>query len=643
MPSPETAARRGRLNALYPIGLVAGVALVLAGLALDASRISALTDLKANLLHNTWIQRELFVTARLWCLFTGSLLALAGALLWIFPGGAGRLVDALRAVATAVERRPSIAAAAVTLLVLAKSVIQFLLYRNGYVAYGADDFARTLSADYWLHHPAGGAPGDSWLGFAGSVWLPLPDVVYGLGLAIHRDLFFSPKIENLLFSGAIVVAAYFLGRAPFGRVAGLVTAALAAFQPWLVWLGLSGMTSDLPSILLILVFATFMFRWFETDRPRALLISAGSLGLAHGFRHESWCFAAVFSILLVFLVISRWREQRLTSQWLAFVAGALVLINAFPVGWMAKTYFAQGQWMPHLSWSQWTPQPATGGAAGPEMSSSEISYMGIPLLAGGSFPIEIALSLAGMVFVLRRRLGTPHYLYLIVLAAAALSFTAAFKGQIAASIVFARYLVPFVMVALPYAGGLIARPLTARDERRPLALGALVVLLAALTFSVLRAFNYPAQFPADAISAGWTIRTLQETGAISPSGKILIERAEDWGDLGVVALANRPERFVVLNELAYRQTALWKKSANRPAPIPRRVEDGVRGTVCENEFQDEPCRTSVIREGFELAVLSSPERAASFAKAFQTRSRVVGRYHLFDLKTEPARASPDRR
>ncbi|HEX7777674.1 MAG TPA: hypothetical protein VF424_00460, partial [Vicinamibacterales bacterium] len=193
MPSPEPAARGGRLNALYPIGLVAGVALVLAGLFLDASRVSAIAGLNPDLLQNPWIRRE-FVTAQMWCLVTGSLLALAAALLWIFPGASGRMIDALRAVAIAVERRPSMAAATVTLLVLAKSVIQFLLYRNGYVAYGADDFARTLSADYWLHHPAGAAPGDGWLGFAGSVWLLLPDVVYGLGLAIHRDLFFSPKI-----------------------------------------------------------------------------------------------------------------------------------------------------------------------------------------------------------------------------------------------------------------------------------------------------------------------------------------------------------------------------------------------------------------------------------------------------------------
>ena len=334
-----------------------------------------------------------------------------------------------------------------------------------------------------------------------------------------------------------------------------------------------------------------------------------------------------------------WRTGLVLPQWAPYLAAAIQLSSLYVFARRdMKTQDGYFRGFPAL-WNL-VAFYLVVGAPGPEMSSSEISYMGIPLLAGGAFPVEIALSLAGMVFVLRRRLGRPHYLYLIVLAAAALSFTAAFKGQIAASIVFARYLVPFVMVALPYAGGLIAQPLTAPHERRPLALGALVVLLAALTFSLSRAFNYPAQFPADAISAGWTIRTLQESGTISPSGKILIERAEDWGDLGVVALANRPERFVVLNELAYRQTALWRKSANRPAPIPRRIEDGVRGTVCGNEFQDEPCRTSVMREGFELAVLSSPERAASFGKAFQTRSWVVGRYHLFDLKTEPARASP---
>lgn len=638
MPSPEPATRR--LNALYPLCVVAGAVLVLAGLVLDASRLLALAGLAPDQLRNTWVRQE-FVTARVWCIVTGSLLALAGGLLWRFPAASIRAADALRNATLSAEQRPSIVVVALALLVLAKTVIQFLLYRNGYVAYGADDFARTLSADYWLHH--GGGSGDSWLGFAGSVWLPLPDVVFGLGLAIHRDLFFTPKIENLVFSAVIVVAAYFLGRTLFGRVAGLITAALAAFQPWLVWLGISGMTSDLPSILLIVVFAAYMFRWFETDQPRALLTAAGSLGLAHGFRHESWCFTAVFSILLVLIVMSRWRKKRLTPQWLALVASALLIMNAFPVVWMAKTYFGQGAIMPHFSWSQWSSQPSTGSVPGPEMSSSEISYMGIPLLAGGSFPFEILLSLAGIIFLLRRNARRSHRLYVTVLAAAALSFTAAFKGQIAASIVFARYLVPFVIVALPYAGGLFSRLLASSHERRPMAIGALVVLLGTLTFDVSRAFNYPDQFPTDAISAGWTIRKLQDTGAISPAGKVLIERAEDWGDMGVVALANRPERFVVLNELAYRQTALWRKSANRPAPIPRRIEDGVRGTVCERDFQAEPCRTSVIREGFDLAVLSSPARADSFGKAFGARSRVVGRYHIFDLKADASRASPDRR
>jgi Dolichyl-phosphate-mannose-protein mannosyltransferase len=562
----------------------------------------------------------------------------------MFPDAAGRVANACRAGAQALDRSPSLAAIAVAGLVAVKTAVQILILGRGYVAYGADDFTRRLSADYWLLHPSTLVPGDGWLGFAGSVWLPLPDYLFGLGLAIHRDLFFTPPIENLLISSGIVVAAYVLGRTLFGRAAGVFTAALAALQPWHVWLGASGMSSDPPSILLIMIFAAYLFRWFKTDRPRTLMAAAVSLGLAHGFRHESWCFAAVTSIVLVIIAFSRWRKNRLTARWASGVAAALVLMNAFPVLWMAKSFLIQGEWMPHFSWSQWNPPAsAAAEAPGPEMASSDISYMGIPLLAGGSFPFEIALFLIGAVVVLRSRVRGPHRLFLTILAAAFLVFAIGFKGQIAASIVFARYLVPFVMVALPYAGGLLRSLLDAGHARRQAALAACVITLAVIGFDVLRAFNYPSQFPADAISAGWTLRNLQDTGAVSPSAKVLIERAEDWGDLGIVVLTNRPERFVVLNELAYRQTALWRKSANRPAPISARLEDGVRGTVCGEDFQLEACRTSVAGEHFELVILSSPRRALSFEKAFGAPARIVGRYHIFDLRAAGDRSPLPRR
>jgi len=623
---------------------LAGFAMLLVGLFLNWAGILGILGLPRDQLQNLWVRREL-VTVRMWCTFTGTILLVVTFIRWKSPPLADRLSNAIRKWADVIERVPLAIPLALTALVLAKSVLQLCLYMSGYAAYGADDFTRTISADYWLRHWNVVPQEDGWLGFASSVWLPLPDYLFGLGLAVHRDLFFTPRIENLILSGVVVVAAYFLGRELFGRTAGFLTATLVALQPWHVWLGFSGMTSDLPSILFITVFAAFVFRWLETDRPRALLAAASALGLAQGFRHEGWCFGAAFSLFLVWRAVARAREGRLTRQWLTVVAVALTIMNAFPVFWMARTFYLQGDVMPHLSWSPWrSPGPAAADA--PEPASGGIGYLGMPLLAGGAFPLEFALSIAAVVLVLKSDARRALRQYLIVLAASVLSLAIGFKGQMAASIVFLRYLLPFVVVLLPYAGGLLAQLVTRSEQRRNhAALTSFVIVTSMVAFDVLRSFNYPSQFPVDAIDTGWHLRALQETGTLSPDSKILIERAEDWVDLGIVALANKPERFVVLNERAFRQTALLKRSANRPTPIPPRVEDGVRGSICGNDFQVEACRNSVLKEGFDVVILSSPARIASFRTAIPAVSRSLGRYWVFDLRPErPAITQPrDRR
>ena len=91
-----------------------------------------------------------------------------------------------------------------------------------------------------------------WGGRGGSIFrgvragLPFPDYLFGLGLALHRDLFITPKIMNLLLLGIAVIVVYFLGRELFGRTAGLFTATVFAFQPWNVWLGISGILQICP-------------------------------------------------------------------------------------------------------------------------------------------------------------------------------------------------------------------------------------------------------------------------------------------------------------------------------------------------------------------------------------------------------------
>jgi dolichyl-phosphate-mannose-protein mannosyltransferase len=642
-PAPGLAAV-DRLAALDRFYLFGGLALFLIGLVLDWSLLVGLTGLPVDQQRGIWLQGEM-TNARVWCLFTGALLMTAG-VVSRYASLAARWCDALRKPAVAIESGRVLVPAVLIALVVAKSAIEIAIYAKGYAAYGADDFARSLSADYVFHHSAPAHAGDGWVGFAGSPWLPFPDYLYGLGLMIHRDLYLTPRFQNLIISAVAVAAAFFLGRELFGRVAGVLTAALVALQPWHEWLGFSGMTSDLPSIVLITLFATLMFRWFEDDQPRTLVSAAGSLGIATGFRHESWCLAAAFSAVLAFITISRLRQRRLTRQWLTGTVCALVMMTAFPVAWTTHSFLTQGDFLPHLSWSQWRgPSPSGAAMPDPEASSSGMGNMNLLLLAGGAFPLEIALSIAGIIWALKSTRARSHLQYLGVLAIAMLGFAIGFKGRLAASIVFARYLVPFIVMLLPYAGGWLAsllRPTPVLARQRAAVLGAVVIVLSVGMFDVLRTFNYPAQFPGDALSAGWTLRQLQENGAVPAEAKILIERAEDWGDLGIVTLAGHPERFVVLNELAYRQAALAHRSANRPAPIPKRPEDGVRGTVCEEDFAAEPCRKSVLDERFDLVILSSPRRIESFRKSFPGGARVVGRYYIFNLKADrtPSSAEP---
>jgi uncharacterized membrane protein len=161
-------------------------------------------------------------------------------------------------------------------------------------------------------------------------------------------LFLTPKIVNLIVSGIAVIAVYFLGRELFGRTAGFLTASLFAFLPWHVWLGISGLTSDLPSVVLIALFGLFFFRWLETDQPRALLAAAGYLFVANGFRYENWLFSLIFSLLIISSTVSCWRQGRLDRQSLTVAICSVTIINAFPIIWMAAFHSVSGSWLPAL-------------------------------------------------------------------------------------------------------------------------------------------------------------------------------------------------------------------------------------------------------------------------------------------------------
>jgi hypothetical protein len=618
------------------IGLfAAGLVLLVIGLSFDWTAVLARLGFPAHELSNPWVRGDIRAVRGV-CVLLGALLGVSGFLLWRFPRIVAAFAGRVEHVAEPGARHPLLVPTILLALVMAQTALQLLLYFLGYRAFSADDFGRPLSAAHWLRDPSFDLGMDGWLGLAGSGWLSLSDYLLGAALLVYPDLYVTPRIVNLILSSVAVVTTYVLGRELFGRRVGLVAAFLLAFQPWIVWLGMSGMSSDLPCLVAIPLFGTYFYRWLRTDRSSALLASAGFLTFANGFRYEAWLFSAVTSIVVVVLGVWRWRRGALTRHWALGVAAGLVLYNALPVGWMAASYVAYGDWLPALHGIN---AFMVAGMASQTVRTE--TQMGIPLMAAGSFPFEIALSLAGIALIPAAYRTRPLRLYLVMVAATALLFSVVFRGQLAAWLHIARYLMGFIMLALPCAGLLVVRLLRARQPWRSEGVLAACVILATITaFDVTRALNYPRGFPQDAIAAGWTLRHLQEAGAIRDDAKILIERGRDFGDLSTVVLAGRPERFVVLNELAYRQMALSGLLANRPALAPGLEGKGVRGTLCGDDLREPACRDSILREQFDLVILSSPARVNSFAETFGGRSWTIGRYHIFEMTSPEASGVP---
>src|SRR5215471_2658928 len=302
-----------------------GIALLLIGLSLDWAHLLTIVRFPTGELNNPWVRADL-ATLRGVCVVVATALILSRITLWRHHHVVANLANKIDVLSATAGQSPFFIPLSLTSLVLIKTTLQLGLYLIGYTAYGADDFARSLSADYWLYYRKLDLGWDGWLGLGGSGWLPFSDYIFGLALALHRDLYLTPKVVNLVISGAAVIGVYFLGRELFGRAAGLLTACLFAFQPWHVWLGISGMTSDLPSVGLITLYGMFLVRWLRTDAPLALLMAAGTLAVATGFRYENWLFAVVFSVLIVFITFSRWRRGHLASSWAAVAACALVVV-----------------------------------------------------------------------------------------------------------------------------------------------------------------------------------------------------------------------------------------------------------------------------------------------------------------------------
>src|SRR5262249_31408705 len=167
--------------------------------------------------------------------------------------------------------------------------------------------------------------------------------------------------------------------------------------------------------------------------------------------------------------------------------------------------------------------------------------------------------------------------YLLIIVTTILLFAAAFKGRLPLDSNGERILLPYIILLLPFAGFLLVRLFQAYSLGQPgYAIFAALLLLTLGTFDITRAFNYPAKkYDRDAFAAGWTLRMLQEIENIPDDGKILVEKGEQWIPFPILALANKSERFVVLDESDV-------------------------GKACSSSFQTAACREQVFDGTFNM-------------------------------------------
>ena len=163
-----------------------------------------------------------------------------------------------------------------------------------------------------------------------------PVVKLLIGLAIYLNTHFGGRLSVLfaartpsIVSGTLlVVAVYWFGRAPFGRVTALLAALCLAVSPWLVYFSA---LAYLDMTMTLLITVAYLLLWPAIQQPRLYLLSAVFAGLGVASKYTA---ALVIPGMILFIayyfIAIRPRlapNQRTPVPWLWWLA-ALILLPA---------------------------------------------------------------------------------------------------------------------------------------------------------------------------------------------------------------------------------------------------------------------------------------------------------------------------
>ncbi len=153
-------------------------------------------------------------------------------------------------------------------------------------------------------------------------FLPLYPVSIATINLFVPDLETAGKLGNALLSAACVFPLYSMGRAVFGRRAGIAAAALFAFEPISVAWASVPMSEGLFTLLTCLS-AMFFLRWLKRGRRRDLYLAAAAAGLTAVTRWEGMLLIACEGAFLLYY----WHRGRARLEHV-LAAGGIALLPA---------------------------------------------------------------------------------------------------------------------------------------------------------------------------------------------------------------------------------------------------------------------------------------------------------------------------
>jgi Dolichyl-phosphate-mannose-protein mannosyltransferase len=126
------------------------------------------------------------------------------------------------------------------------------------------------------------------LRFTSNLWLfnyehpPVVKLLIGLSIFLNAHLgrllseLFAARVPSILSGTILIVAIYWLGRAPFGRIVALFAALCLTLSPWLVYFSA---LAYLDMTMTALITVAYLILWPAIRQPRLYLLSALLMGL----------------------------------------------------------------------------------------------------------------------------------------------------------------------------------------------------------------------------------------------------------------------------------------------------------------------------------------------------------------------------